>query len=315
VTALLELTGVAKSFPSRDGRGTVKAVDGVTLHVMAGETFGIVGESGCGKSTLARLMLRLIEPSAGAVRFDGVDLLALDRRALRARRRHMQLVFQDPYASLDPRMTVGAIVAEPLVIHGVGDRAARRARVAALLALVGLEADAVTRYPHEFSGGQRQRIGIARAIALEPKLVVADEPVSALDVSVQSQILNLLVGLKGRLGLSYVFISHDLAVIEYMSDRVAVMYLGRVVEQAPTDELFRAPAHPYTQGLLAAIPDPDPGHERGPAAIIGDIPSPEHPPFGCPFHPRCPRAIERCRSEPPGLRPIGPNHLAACHLA
>jgi oligopeptide/dipeptide ABC transporter ATP-binding protein len=261
-------------------------------------------------------MLRLIEPSAGRLRFDGMDLLALDGARLRAARRHMQLVFQDPYASLDPRMTVGAIVAEPLVIHGVGRGAERRARVAALLALVGLDADAARRYPHEFSGGQRQRIGIARAIALEPRLVVADEPVSALDVSVQSQILNLLVELKTRLGLSYVFISHDLAVIEYMSDRVAVMYLGRVVELADAEALFRAPAHPYTEGLLTAIPDPDPERSRRRPAISGDIPNPEHPPPGCPFHPRCPRAVERCRAEAPVLRPVGAasRHWAACHL-
>ncbi|MBM3583541.1 MAG: ATP-binding cassette domain-containing protein [Alphaproteobacteria bacterium] len=316
-TPILELEGIARTFRARDGRGVVKAVDGVTLTVMPGETLGVVGESGCGKSTLARLMLRLIEPSAGRLRFDGVDLLALDEPRLRAARRHMQLVFQDPYASLDPRMTIGAIVAEPLAIHRIGDAASRRARVAALLGLVGLDADAARRYPHEFSGGQRQRIGIARAIALEPRLVVADEPVSALDVSVQSQILNLLVELKARLGLSYVFISHDLAVVEYMSDRVAVMYLGRVVELADAEALFRAPAHPYTEGLLAAIPDPDPERVRARPPIGGDIPNPERPPPGCPFHPRCPRAVERCRGEVPALRPVGatPSHWAACHLA
>ena len=314
---LLELVEVVKHFRSKDGTGVVHAVDGVSLTLRRGETLGIVGESGCGKSTLARVALRLVEPTAGAIRFEGEDLLALGPRALRARRRDMQLVFQDPYASLDPRFTVGAIIAEPLAIHGIGSRETRRRKVAELLRTVGLEADAARRYPHEFSGGQRQRIGIARAIALEPKLVIADEPVSALDVSIQSQILNLLADLKERLGLSYVFISHDLAVVEHISDRVAVMYLGRVVETADTDDLYARPAHPYTQALISAIPQPEPERRRERIVLGGDVPNPEAPPPGCPFHPRCPKAMPRCRSEAPEPRDIGTPerpHLVSCHL-
>jgi oligopeptide/dipeptide ABC transporter ATP-binding protein len=308
---------VAKHFPSKDGRGTVKAVDGVSLTLGRGETLGIVGESGCGKSTLARLMLRLIEPTSGQVRFAGEDLLALGTGALRTKRRDMQIVFQDPYASLDSRLSVGAIIAEPLAIHRVGDRRQRRQRVAELLSLVGLEPDADARYPHEFSGGQRQRIGIARAIALEPKLVVLDEPVSALDVSIQSQILNLLMDLKARLGLSYVFISHDLAVVEHVSDRVAVMYLGSVVETTETSALYAKPAHPYTQALMSAVVEPDPARRAHRIVLQGDPPSPESPPPGCPFHPRCRQAMERCKSDVPILRNIGaegaPHHVR-CHL-
>jgi oligopeptide/dipeptide ABC transporter ATP-binding protein len=301
--ALLEAEGLVKQFPSRDGHGAVRALAGVSLSLRPGETLGIVGESGCGKSTLARVLLRLIEPDAGRIRFDGDDLRALDVARLRRRRRDMQLVFQDPYAALDSRLTIGAIIAEPLVIHRIGDRASRRRRVAELLDLVGLDADAASRYPHEFSGGQRQRIVIARAIALEPKLVIADEPVSALDVSIQSQILNLLQDLKRRLGLSYIFISHDLGVVQHMSDRVAVMYLGHVVETAPADLLFDDPRHPYTQALISAIPAPDPdaaAHGRR-IVLAGDLPSPENPPPGCPFHPRCPRAMAVCREKFPDL--------------
>jgi oligopeptide/dipeptide ABC transporter ATP-binding protein len=308
---------VTKHFPAKDGRGTVKAVDGVSLALGQGETLGIVGESGCGKSTLARLMLRLIEPTSGQVRFAGEDLLALRAGALRATRRNMQIVLQDPYASLDSRLSVGAIIAEPLEIHRIGDRRRRRQRVAELLSLVGLEADAAVRYPHEFSGGQRQRIGIARAIALEPKLVVLDEPVSALDVSIQSQILNLLMDLKARLGLSYVFISHDLAVVEHVSDRVAVMYLGRVVETTTTSALYARPAHPYTQALMSAVVEPDPTRRAQRIVLQGDPPSPESPPAGCTFHPRCPKVMQRCRSDVPILRNIGPDgaaHHASCHL-
>jgi oligopeptide/dipeptide ABC transporter ATP-binding protein len=292
-------------------------VDGVSLMLGEGETLGIVGESGCGKSTLARLMLRLIEPTAGQVRFAGDDLLALGTSALRRRRRDMQIVFQDPYASLDSRLSVGAIIAEPLQIHRAGDRQERRRRVQELLSLVGLEPDAAMRYPHEFSGGQRQRIGIARAIALEPKLVVLDEPVSALDVSIQSQILNLLMDLKARLGLSYVFISHDLAVVEHVSDRVAVMYLGRVVETTTTAALYAKPAHPYTQALMSAVVEPDPARRTQRIVLQGDPPSPESPPPGCAFHPRCPKAMERCPRDVPVLRNIGPDgsaHHVSCHL-
>jgi oligopeptide/dipeptide ABC transporter ATP-binding protein len=314
---LLELVDVVKHFPSKDGRGMARAVDGVSLTLGRGETLGIVGESGSGKSTLARLMLRLIEPTAGAVHFDGEDLTRLGARALRAKRRDMQIVFQDPYASLDPRLAVGAIIAEPLEIHGIGSRADRRRRVAELLDLVGLEADAASRYPHEFSGGQRQRIGIARAIALEPKLVVLDEPVSALDVSIQSQILNLLLDLKERLQLSYVFISHDLAVVEHVSDRVAVMYLGHIVETTAAEALYAKPAHPYTEALMSAAPEPDPERRAQRIVLSGDPPSPESPPPGCRFHPRCPKVMEQCKSIPPATRDIGANglrHLVNCHL-
>ncbi|HWA45770.1 MAG TPA: oligopeptide/dipeptide ABC transporter ATP-binding protein [Hypericibacter adhaerens] len=314
---LLELDGVVKHFRSRDGKGSVRAVDGVSLSLQPGETLGIVGESGSGKSTLGRLMLRLHEPDAGRVLFQGEDLTTLAPRALRARRREMQLIFQDPYASLDPRFTVGASIAEPLVIHRIGDSASRRRKVEELLTLVGLEPDAARRYPHEFSGGQRQRIGIARAIALEPKLVVADEPVSALDVSIQSQVLNLLAELKARLRLAYVFISHDLAVVEHISDRVAVMYLGRVVELAERRRLYREPAHPYTEALISAIPEPDADRRRQRIILTGDVPNPEAPPPGCPFHPRCPKVFDRCRVERPATTNVGPPgdpHLVDCHL-
>jgi oligopeptide/dipeptide ABC transporter ATP-binding protein len=289
----------------------------VSLHLKRGETLGIVGESGCGKSTLARLILRLIEPTAGTVRFAGEDLMALPLSELRPRRRDMQLIFQDPYASLDPRLTVGAIVGEPLAIHRVGRRKDRRERVAELLKTVGLDADAITGYPHEFSGGQRQRIGIARAIALEPKLIIADEPVSALDVSIQSQILELLLDLKSRLSLSYIFISHDLAVVEHVSDRVAVMYLGRIVETTDTESLYRQPAHPYTEALISAVPQPDPERDRTRIVLSGDIPNPESPPSGCPFHPRCPKVMATCPDALPSLKDIGDTahpHLVACHL-
>jgi len=314
---LLEVENLTKHFRARGGAASVQAVNGVSLHLERGETLGIVGESGCGKSTLARLILRLIEPTAGSVRFAGEDLLALPLSELRSRRRNMQLIFQDPYASLDPRLTVGAIIGEPLAIHGIGGRKQRRDRVAELLGTVGLEADAMKRYPHEFSGGQRQRIGIARAIALEPRLIIADEPVSALDVSIQSQILELLLDLKARLSLSYIFISHDLAVVEYVSDRVAVMYLGRIVETTDTERLYRRPAHPYTEALISAVPQPDPERDRSRIVLSGDIPNPESPPTGCPFHPRCPKVLAVCPGELPALKDIGEAahpHLVACHL-
>ncbi|MGH6932727.1 MAG: ABC transporter ATP-binding protein [Dongiaceae bacterium] len=313
---LLELIGVAKHFPAKDGHGAIHAVDGVSLTLEQGETLGIVGESGGGKSTLARLMLRLIEPTAGVVRFNGEDLLGLDARALRARRRDMQIVFQDPYASLDPRLSIGAIIAEPLEIHRLGNRDQRRSRIAELLKLVGLPSDSAERYPHEFSGGQRQRIGIARAIALEPKLVVLDEPVSALDLSIQSQILNLLMELKERLKLSYIFISHDLGVVEHVADRVAVMYLGRVVEDADATALFGQARHPYTQALISAVLETDPDQRRQRIVLSGDPPSPESPPPGCPFHPRCPQAMARCKTDAPATRAIGAGtaHQVSCHL-
>jgi oligopeptide/dipeptide ABC transporter ATP-binding protein len=304
VSALVELDRVSKDFRAKDGR-VLRAVDGVSLSLKPGETLGIVGESGSGKSTLGRLILGLHAPSAGRVLFDGVDLATVPAGRLRRLRRHMQPIFQDPYASLDPRFTVGDSIAEPLVIHGIGDHTSRRRRVAELLDIVGLESDAAARYPHEFSGGQRQRIGIARAVALEPKLIVADEPVSALDVSIQSQILNLLIELKARLNLSYVFISHDLAVVEHISDRVAVMYLGRVVETAETAALYRRAAHPYTEALISAIPQPDVERRRERIILSGDAPNPEDPPPGCPFHPRCPKAFERCHREVPLMVDIG----------
>jgi oligopeptide/dipeptide ABC transporter ATP-binding protein len=312
---ILEVRDLVKHFPLKGGR--ILAVNGVSFSQARGETIGIVGESGCGKSTLARTVLRLIEPTSGQLIFDGEDLLRLPPKALRRRRRDMQIIFQDPYASLDPRVRIGASIEEPLLVHGFGRRAERARRVAELLELVGLGAEAATRYPHEFSGGQRQRIGIARAIAAGPKLVIADEPVSALDVSIQSQILNLLVELRDRLALSLLFISHDLAVIRYISERVAVMYLGQLVEVGEAAAIYEEPAHPYTQALLSAIPQPDPERRRKRMVLAGDVPSPEHPPAGCPFHPRCPQAMERCRTEVPLERNLGTAakpRLVRCHL-
>ncbi len=313
MTHLLEVAGLAKHFRTRSG--LLRAVDGVSFSLARGETLALVGESGCGKSTTARLVLRLIEPTAGTVRFDGQDVTALPSKDLRRLRRRMQIVFQDPFASLNPRMTVGAALDEPLAIHGRGNAAERRARVAELLHLVGLRPEHASRHPREFSGGQRQRIGIARALALEPALVVLDEPVSALDVSVQAQVVNLLGDLQRRLGLSYLFIAHDLAVVKHVATRVAVMYLGRTVELAARDNLFARPLHPYTRALLAAIPRPDPAQKRARRPPAGDMPSPLDPPAGCHFHTRCPFAQGRCRTEPPALRTIEAGHLSACHYA
>ncbi len=309
---LLRVEELTTRFPVAGG--VVRAVEKVSFRQRPGETLGIVGESGCGKSTLARSILQLVRPSSGRVLFEGTDLVGLPARRLRALRRHLQIVFQDPMASLDPRFTVGRILEEPLVIHGFGPKAARRERVAAMLGKVGLDAAAATRYPHEFSGGQRQRIGIARAIMLEPKLVVLDEPVSALDVSIQAQILNLLADLRESLGLSYLFISHDLAVVRAICDRVAVMYLGRILEEAPTGQLFEQPAHPYTEALLSAVPQPEPGARRRRIVVTGEPPDPARPPAGCPFHPRCPRAIPVCRRELPPLRRLDGRRRVACHL-
>jgi len=309
--SLLELRGLAVHYAT--ARGTLRAVDGVEFDIARGETVGLVGESGCGKSTLGKALLGLAPVTAGAVRFDGVDLTALGARARAPFRRRMQMIFQDPFGSLNPRHTIGAILDAPLKVHGLGDRAARRARVAALIAQVGLPPDAVARYPHEFSGGQRQRIGIARALALEPDLIVCDEPVSALDLSIQAQILNLLVDLKRDLGLAYLFISHDLGVVRYFADRVLVMYLGRIVESAPAATLWRRPMHPYTRALIAAVPDP--ARRRQAAPLAGDLPSPQDVPTGCRFHPRCPFATELCRTTEPPRRTLDDGHDVACHHA
>jgi oligopeptide/dipeptide ABC transporter ATP-binding protein len=317
-TELLKARHVTKYFPLKGGQGEVHAVDDVSFSLQKGETLGVVGESGCGKSTLARVLLRLIEPTSGEIYIDGVDLSKLTPRKLRAKRREFQMVFQDAYASLDSRQKIGNIIAEPLIVHRIGDRKTRRQRVAKLLDMVGLEADAATRYPHEFSGGQRQRIGIARAISLEPKLVVADEPVSALDVSIQSQVLNLLVDLRKQLDLSYIFISHDLAVVEHICDTIAVMYLGEIVEMTDGETLFAAPKHPYTQALMSAIPRPDPKRRGSPRIVLqGDIPNPENPPQGCRFHTRCPDIMTRCKTQKPEqllLEDARKYHLVRCHL-
>jgi peptide/nickel transport system ATP-binding protein len=316
---LVEVSDLQKHFPvGRRGLGrprpVVRAVDGVSLQIRAGETLGLVGESGCGKSTLGRLILRLLEPTAGDVRFEGRSLLRLRARELRAMRRAMQIVFQDPYGSLNPRMRVSSIVGEGLVIHRIGTRERRRRRVHELLELVGLPAEAATRYPHEFSGGQRQRIGIARALAVEPRFLVADEAVSALDVSIQAQILNLLHDLKQRLGLTLLFISHDLRVVEHLSDRVAIMYLGRIVEVGSRDEVYGDPRHPYTRALLAAVPVPDPRRRTQRPPLEDDVPSPLSPPPGCAFHPRCPHVLDVCRRVTPPLEAGRSGRAVACHV-
>jgi len=317
---ILELRDVQTHFPVRGGLfgrevARVRAVDGVTLDVHEGETLGLVGESGCGKSTLGRTVLRLLEPTGGTIRFDGRDITHLSQKELRPLRREMQMIFQDPYSSLNPRMRVGDIVGEAFAIHGLARGAERERRVAEILQRCGLRSDVVDRYPHEFSGGQRQRIGIARALAVSPKLVVADEPISALDVSIQAQIVNLLLDLQEELKLTYVFVSHDLKVVEFIADRVAVMYLGRLVELAPAEKIYAEPQHPYTQALLSAVPSIDRGRRKQRVILEGDVPSPLNPPPGCSFHPRCPLAGTRCAEETPQAIDLGGGHQVACFLA
>jgi oligopeptide/dipeptide ABC transporter ATP-binding protein len=318
---LLEVQNLRVHFPVKQGvfarvRGHVRAVDDVSLTVAAGETVGLVGESGCGKTTLGRAVIRLVEPTGGTIRFEGEDLTRLGGAALRAKRRHFQMIFQDPFSSLNPRLTVGESIGEALDLHRLTPtREARRQRIGELLTGVGLDAAQAERFPHEFSGGQRQRIGIARALAVEPRLIVCDEPVSALDVSVQAQVVNLLQDLQRGRGLAYLFISHDLAVVEHLSHRIVVMYLGRIVEVGPAKELCRTPRHPYTQALISAVPVVDPDAKRQRIILAGDVPSPIHPPSGCPFHPRCPVAEARCRTEVPPLRETGAGRQVACHLA
>jgi oligopeptide transport system ATP-binding protein len=309
---LVSVRHVVKHFPVEGSDDVVRAVDDVSFEILRGETLGLVGESGCGKSTVGRCLLRLIEPTRGEISFEGRNVLSLGKSELRELRREMQIVFQDPYASLNPRMKVGDIVGEPLAIHNIGSKSDRRARVAELLQRVGLSPDYMKRYPHEFSGGQRQRIGVARTLALNPKLIVADEPVSALDVSVQAQVVNLLQDLQQQLGLTYLFISHGLAVVEHISTRVAVMYLGRIVEIASAVDLYARPQHPYTQALLSAIPVPDPTRKRERIVLQGDVPTPINPPSGCRFRTRCPIAIAECAQIDPELREVAPGHRVAC---
>ena len=314
---LIEVQNLTKHFPVGAGlfgvgEDVVRAVDGVSFTIRRGETFGLVGESGCGKSTTGRCILRLIEPTSGEVYFQGEDLLSIASNGLRRLRRDMQIIFQDPYSSLNPRMTVGQIVEEPLTIHRIADRGERRARAAELLRLVGLEPEHSSRYPHEFSGGQRQRIGIARALALNPKFIVCDEPVSALDVSVQAQVVNLLQDLQEQLGLTYLFISHGLSVVEHISNRVGIMYLGKLVETASSDEIFHNPLHPYTRALLSAIPVPDPERRRERLHLAGDVPTAIAPPSGCRFRTRCPIAEPRCAEEEPQLVEVSHDHFVAC---
>ena len=317
--AVLEVRDLKKHFTIRKGLlqragGTVFAVDGVSFTIGRGETLGLVGESGCGKSTVGRTVLRLIEPTAGSIRIAGSDITSLRKSEMRPYRRQMQIIFQDPFSSLDPRMSAGDIVAEPLRVHGVAGGSQVRDRVAALFERVGLRRAQMDNYPHQFSGGQRQRIGIARALALQPKLIVGDEPVSALDVSIQAQVLNLMMDLQKELGLAYLFISHNLAVVEHISHRIAVMYLGRIVEYTDKRALFTRPLHPYTEQLLLAVPVPDPRAKRPKRVLQGDVPSPINPPSGCHFHTRCPYAVDRCRAETPALREVKPGQWVACHL-
>lgn len=314
-STLVQIENLKKHFPAAGGQ-SVRAVDGVSFNIERGETLGLVGESGCGKTTVGRCLLRLIEPTSGAIKFDGQDLLSLSKSEMRVLRRRMQIVFQDPYSSLNPRMKVGDIIGEPLIVHNIGNQQERKDRIAELLKVVKLDPDYANRYPHQFSGGQRQRIGIARALALNPDFIVADEPVSALDVSVQAQVVNLLQDLQAQFGLTYLFISHGLAVVEHISTRVGVMYLGKIVELASSAELYENPKHPYTQALLASIPLPDPEQtrDRKRIALSGEVPTPMNPPSGCRFHTRCPHVMEKCKTIEPEFKEITPGHFAACFL-
>lgn len=316
---LLKVENLKKYFPIRSGlfakvTGSVKAVDNVSFDVYEGETLGIVGESGCGKSTTGRVLMRLTEPTEGRIQFDGTELTELSNEDMRKMRRDIQMVFQDPYASLNPRHTIEKILEEPLIVHGIGDAKERKEKVMKYLKIVGLSEYHAKRYPHQFSGGQRQRVGIARALMTNPKLIIADEPVSALDVSIQAQVLNLMKELQEDMGLTYIFIAHDLGVVRHISDRVGVMYLGRMVELAESESLYEKPLHPYTQALLSAVPIPDPEYKGEQMLLTGDIPSPSNPPSGCTFHTRCPFATEECKQTAPVLREIKPGHSVACHL-